>query len=183
MLAGLSLLCMQAHIHFQSYMSLCVLSPRCVKSTLKKTVTYFSPRSSRRLHHRVVFGQIPGHLAHEPLEALAVEAVPQLLLGRHVSRRQVAVLGPSLVHVFGVLVHPHLCYAFQVLKSQIKESVRWMDPFTKQPAFLSRHLKSARMSVSLRQINTQSPGPWQGGCCCGTTLDCFVNINVYIAFC
>lgn len=63
-----------------------------------------------------MFGQIPGHLGHEPLEALAVELGPQLLLGDHVSCRQVAVLGPALVDVLGVLVHPHLRHPLQVLK-------------------------------------------------------------------
>ena len=63
-----------------------------------------------------MFGQVPGHRGHEPLEALAVELVPELLLGGHVSCRQVAVLGPALVDVLGVLVHPHLRHALQVLK-------------------------------------------------------------------
>lgn len=65
-----------------------------------------------------MLGQIPGHLTHEPLEVLAVEPVPQLLLHSHVSCRQVAVLGPALVDVLGVLVHPHFCYSLQVLRSE-----------------------------------------------------------------
>lgn len=81
---------------------------------------YLSPGGSRGLHRRVVLGQIPRHLVHEPLEALAVELVSQILLGRHVPRRQVAVLGPALVDVLGVLVHPHLGHALQVLKAERK---------------------------------------------------------------
>uniref|UniRef100_A0A6B0V9K3 Uncharacterized protein n=1 Tax=Ixodes ricinus TaxID=34613 RepID=A0A6B0V9K3_IXORI len=66
------------------------------------------PGIVRRLDGGVLGGLVKGHLLHEPLEGLAVEALAERLLGRQVSRVQVAVVGSPVVQVLLVLVHPHL---------------------------------------------------------------------------
>ena len=77
---------------------------------------YLSPGASRGLHRGVVSGQVPGHLAHEPLEVLAAQPGPQVLLQAGVPGGQVAVLRPPLVDELGVLIHPHLRHTLQVLQ-------------------------------------------------------------------
>lgn len=84
--------------------------------------SYLSPGGSGGLHWRVMLGQIPGHVAHEPLKVLAAQSAPELFLGRHVSSRQVSVLRPALVYVLGVLVHPHLCHPLQVLDGKSRQT-------------------------------------------------------------
>lgn len=80
--------------------------------------TCLSPGGCWRLHRWVKLGQVPGHLAHEPFEALAVEVVAELLLSRDVPCRKVPVLRPALVDVLCVLIHPHLGHPLQVLWGQ-----------------------------------------------------------------
>lgn len=77
---------------------------------------HLSPGGGWRLHWRIVFGKIPRHLRHEPLEVLAVQPVPQVLLRCHVSSREVPILGSPLVDELRVLVHPHLRHALQILR-------------------------------------------------------------------
>lgn len=78
--------------------------------------THLSPSCGGGLHRRVEFGQVPGDLGHKPLETLAVKGAAELLLGGDVPSREVAVLGPALVNVLGVLIHPHLRHSLQVLE-------------------------------------------------------------------
>lgn len=78
--------------------------------------THLPPCCGRGLHGRVEFGQVPGDLGHKPLETLAVKGAAELLLGGDVPSGEVAVLGPALVDVLGVLVHPHFGHALQVLE-------------------------------------------------------------------
>ncbi|TNN78051.1 hypothetical protein EYF80_011805 [Liparis tanakae] len=98
----------------------CLLSMHKPLATLRTCSTGSEVRGvrggGRRLHHGVVLRQVPGHLAHVPAEAAAAQTAPQLLLGRHVAGRQVAVLGPAAVQELGELVHPHLGHALQVLE-------------------------------------------------------------------
>lgn len=79
---------------------------------------YLSPGCSRRLHRWVMFWQIPGHVAHEPFKVLAAQSAPELLLGCHVSCRQVAVLRPALIDILCILIHPHLSHPLQVLNAK-----------------------------------------------------------------
>lgn len=107
--------------------------------------THLTPRCGRRLHRWVEFGQVPGDLGHKPLETLAVKGAAELFLCSYISSGEVAVLGPALVDVLRVLVHPHLCHSLQVLegigrckcqalrraeeKSGYKGSWRWRSTF------------------------------------------------------
>lgn len=81
-------------------------------------LTHLPPGCGRGLHGRVEFGQVPGDLGHKPLETLAVKGAAELLLGGDIPGGEVAVLGPALVDVLGVLVHPHFGHALQVLEGR-----------------------------------------------------------------
>lgn len=103
--------------------------------------TCLSPGSCWRLHRWVKLGQVPGHLAHEPFEALAVEVVAELLLSRDVPCRKVPVLRPALVDVLCVLIHPHLGHPLQVLWGQ--------QPWGKTKG----KKKKTRSEISVQTIN------------------------------
>lgn len=60
------------------------------------------------LHRGVKFGQIKGHLLHEPLEWFTVKFVPDGLLFRHIPRVNVPVVGPPLVQILSIFIHPDL---------------------------------------------------------------------------
>lgn len=87
---------------------------------MSETNCHLSPGCCRRFHRWVELVQIPGHPAHEPFEAFAVQPALQLLLGHHVSCRQVAVLRPALVDICSVFVHPHLRNRLQILNAKQK---------------------------------------------------------------
>lgn len=95
-----------------------VAVPPTPETAVPAAPAHLPPGGGRRLHGRVVLGQVPGHCSHEPLEVFAPALPAQLLLGRDVPRGQVPVLGAPPVDVLCELVHPGLGHALQVLCSR-----------------------------------------------------------------
>lgn len=85
-----------------------------VHTEVGRHISNLPPCSRWRLHRRVVFGDIPSHCSHEPLEIFTLKVLAQLLLGRDVTSWEMSVLRPSLVNVFCKLIHPRLCHSLQV---------------------------------------------------------------------
>lgn len=90
--------------------------------------THLSPGSWQWLHRWVIFGQVPGHSVHVPFEVFTFEVFSELFLSGKVTSGEVAVLGPPLIDVLSVLIHPCLCHSLQVLGNILKGS--WIENFS-----------------------------------------------------